>query len=189
MTSAVVLPAQRAIVDDIKTRMASDILTPEFRLTAASCRWPPSQSRDATVRAAAVGVSDWNGFLSEVKRQRVIGLVHGALLSAGIELPPAIAEELASRARRIVRRNLILTGEAVRLQQLLSSAGIPALVLKGAALAQLAYGSLDIKQTRDLDLLVPPDRAEAALQILERDGFELIAPAKHLSGTQRRALI
>jgi hypothetical protein len=189
MTSAGVLPAQRAFVDDIKTRMASDILAPEFRLTTACCRWPPSQSRDATVRAVAAGVSDWNRFLSEVKRQRVIGLVHAALFSAGIELPPAIAEELASRARRIVRRNLILTGEAVRLQQLLSSAGIPVLVLKGAALAQLAYGSLDIKQTRDLDLLVPPDRAEAALQILERDGFVLDAPAKHLSGTQRRALI
>ncbi len=93
MTSAGVLPTQRTFVDDIKTRMASDILAPEFRLTTACCRWPPSQSRDATVRAVAAGVSDWNGFLSEVKRQRVIGLVHAALFSAGIELPPAIAED------------------------------------------------------------------------------------------------
>ena len=43
-----------------------------------------------------------------------------------------------------------------RLQQLLDATDIPNVVLKGVALEQLAYGSLNKKQTRDIDLLVPP---------------------------------
>jgi hypothetical protein len=63
------------------------------------------------------------------------------------------------------------------------------MVLKGIALARLAYGSLELKQALDIDLLVTPDRAEAALQLLERNGFTLVAPAEHLSDDQRRALV
>jgi hypothetical protein len=71
----------------------------------------------------------------------------------------------------------------------LTAAGIPNLVLKGVALEQLAYGSIAAKQTRDIDLLVSPEHAEAALAILERDGYTLSLPATNLNGMQRRALI
>ncbi len=64
------------------------------------------------------------------------------------------------------------------------------MVLKGAAVAQLAYGSAAAaKHARDIDLLVAPDRAEAALRLIEGEGYALSLPAQRLSGTQRRALI
>lgn len=61
--------------------------------------------------------------------------------------------------------------------------------MKGLPLAQLVYGSCASKQTRDIDLLVPPERAEAALQILEREGYELRPPAERLGKAQRRAVL
>lgn len=166
-----------------------DASEPEFRLAAACCRWPPSETRDAAIRSAAAGTIDWRRFLKVAERQRVAGLVHNALLSAGVAPPAAIAQKLATDAQRIVRHNLISGVETVRLQNLFAAAEIPVVVLKGAVLAQLAYGSLGAKHARDIDLLVPPERAEAAMQLLEREGYALASPARQLGAAQRRALI
>src|SRR5580700_8419497 len=97
-------------------RAASDALAPEFLLAAACCRWPASQPRNVAVRNAAAGVTDWNHFLWLVRRQRIAGLVHDALLAAGINLPSAIAKKLGAWAARIGRRNSVLAAETVRLQ-------------------------------------------------------------------------
>jgi Uncharacterised nucleotidyltransferase len=169
--------------------LTDDSLSPEFFLIAACCRWPPSKARNAAIRAAAAGVTDWDHFLWHVKRQRVVGLVHDSLIGAAIDIPAPIAEELASHARKIARENLALAAETFQLQHALVAAGIPALALKGIALAHLVYGSVKSKQTRDLDLLVPPAHAEAAMQVLEREGYALSSPAKHLSKLQRHALV
>ena len=101
-------------------------------------------------------VADWNAVVLAARRQRVIGLVYDALLAAGVELPAAPAAEFARRAQAISRRNLLLATETFRLQKLLDAAAIPSVALKGVALAQLAYGSLKLKHTRDIDLLIPP---------------------------------
>jgi hypothetical protein len=170
-------------------RAASDVLAPEFLLAAACCRWPASEARNGAVRSAAAGVTDWNHFLWLVRRQRVAGLVHDAVLPAGIDLPSATANKLAAWAKRIARQNSVLAAETARLQRVLKTADIPVLVLKGVALAQLAYGSLGAKHARDIDLLVPPERAETAIQLLEREGYVLSSPAKQLSDRQRHAVV
>ena len=139
---------------------ADGIATPEFRLLAACCRWPPSTRRDAVIRDAADKVCDWDRFLWLTNRHRVAGLVYGALSSAQVELPPTADTVLSARARRIARRNLIISVETAQLQRSLDAAGIPCLALKGVALAHLAYGSVSSKDTRDIDLLVPPECAE-----------------------------
>jgi hypothetical protein len=165
------------------------LASPEFLLVAAGCCWPPSQSRDAAVRAAAARVGDWNAVLMTAQRQRVAGLVYDALMAAGVQLAAAAAAEFARRAQAISRKNLLLAGETCRLQKLLDAAEIPSVALKGVALAQLAYGSLKVKHTHDIDLLIPPDRAVAAMALLERDGYALSFPADHLDETQRRAVV
>ncbi|HEY1982269.1 MAG TPA: nucleotidyltransferase family protein [Xanthobacteraceae bacterium] len=164
-------------------------LTPEFLLTAACCRWPPSQARTDSIRAAAADIVDWEPFLRQVRRQRVAGLANAALAAAGIELPPPIAAVLSRQARRIVRTNLDFAFETLRLQRALEAEGIAALALKGVGLALLAYGSLDLKQARDMDFLIPPECAEAALRLLEGEGYVIWSPAQNLSPRQRRSLI
>jgi Uncharacterised nucleotidyltransferase len=170
-------------------RTAGALASPEFLLIAACCRWPPSQSRNAAVQAAATPVADWNAVVLAARRQRVAGLVYDALSAAGVQLPTVPATELARRAQAIFRKNLLLATETSRLQKLLDAAGIPSVVLKGVALAQLAYGSLKVKHTHDIDLLIPPDRALAAMALLERDGYALSFPASHLGEAQRRAVV
>src|SRR5690349_15011133 len=131
-------------------------MSPEFLLTAACCRWPPSNEHAAAIRAAVKDVTDWDHFLRLVKRHRVAMLVVEALRQSAVEVPPAISDELHHVAKRNVRGGLKLAVESYRLQSLLTAAGIPNLVLKGVAIERLAYGSSSAKQTRDIDLLVPP---------------------------------
>jgi hypothetical protein len=161
-------------------------LPDEFALVAACCRWPPSAERDRVVRAAAANVIDWDRVLQLVARHRVDGLVHAALVAAGV---PAIVPVLAVRAQRIAFRNGVLTDESVRLQAAFDAGQIPAMILKGSALAQLAYGLLTLKQARDIDVLVPADNVDAAMRKLEADGYRRIWPRGRLNAAQRRALV
>jgi hypothetical protein len=164
----------------------SDRLPDDFALVAACCRWPPSPARDQAVNAAAAKITDWDRWLRVVIRHRVEGLAHAALADAGIELPPAVAQDLTARAHRIAARSLATAVESVRLQNLCDAARIPNLVLKGASLAQLGYGALSIKQSRDIDLLTAPECVDTIVQLLERQGYELRQPAQGLTGRQRQ---
>ncbi len=167
--------------------MDNQTLSPEFRLTTACCGWPPSPARNEAVRAAAAGVSDWKRLVWMANRQRVVGLVHDALSEAAVEMPRETSEALAMHARRLAQQNAIFAAEAVRLQNLLALAQIPVLILKGLPLAQLAYGSYAIKQTRDIDLLVFPAQAETALALLKCEGYEALPPAAQPGTAQWRA--
>ena len=158
-----------------------------FQLACACCLWPRSPERDAAVRAAAEGV-DWARFLRVLARQRVTGLARDALRSAGVALPPEIDARLSALVQSGAVRGLGLAAESLRLGRLLSAEGVPALFIKGAALAQLAYGSQVLKSARDVDLLVSPDDAARALELLSREGYVAVAPAGELSPAQMRLL-
>jgi hypothetical protein len=162
---------------------------PEFLFVAACCRWPASPARDETVRANATKVEDWTRALWLAKRHRIAGLVHSTMAALEIPAEANVARELGAQAQVLARRNLLLAAETARLQGALEAAGIPAPALKGVALAQLAYGSLNVKDTRDIDLLVAPDRAEAALAIAESEGYALTYPAEHLNAPQLQAVL
>ncbi len=164
-------------------------LSGEFLLAAACCRWPLDGAAIAAIRQSAAGAIEWPRFLRLVRRHRVAGLVHNALQSAGVAVPLPHAETLAKAAQQIARQNLVLAAESRRLQGIFGAAGIRVVVIKGIALAQLAYGSLALKHSRDIDLLVAPDDALPALALLERADYALRSPAKQLSLTQRQAVL
>jgi Uncharacterised nucleotidyltransferase len=152
-------------------------LTPEFLLAAACCRWPASPARDTAISAAAAQVHDWEALLRVIGRHRIAGLVNDALPAAGAIVPAAVSAKLAARSKAIAQRNRLLLAELSVLQRALAADAIDFLVLKGAALAQIAYGSATCKQTRDIDLLVAPEHAHAALAALERAGYAPLPPA------------
>lgn len=161
----------------------------EFALAAACCRWPLGEAALGAIRERGEAAIDWAVFVDVVRRQRVAGLVHNALAAARIDCPSAAAEKVAALARHFAAQNLQASAESVRLQREFDGAGIPTIVLKGVALAQLAYGSLAFKHTRDIDLFVPPEFALSAFPLLERAGYALFSPAERLSAAQRRGLV
>lgn len=169
--------------------MSERAIPQEVLLVAACCRWPLSEAALAAIRTAASGPIDWPLFMRVVRRHRVVGLVHHALGAAHIDVPADIALDLAKRAENIARQAMRLAGETLRLQRLFDAERIPTVVLKGAAVAQLAYGTLGLKQAFDIDLLVPSDRARDAFRMLEKDGYRLRDPASELDDAQWRGVM
>jgi hypothetical protein len=148
---------------------------PEFSLAAACCRWPPSPSREAAIRAAASGI-DWPRFAAVVARHRVEGLVHDGLRRAGIAPPPEIAARLAAAGTGIARENLLFAAEAHRLNGLLEAAGARFLFLKGVTLNMLAYGTLALKKAADIDVAVAPEDYPPAIGAVAAAGYRCVAP-------------
>jgi Uncharacterised nucleotidyltransferase len=165
------------------------LLPKEFELAAACCRWPISEEAIADIRGLAKEAIDWSFFLRIVRRQHVVGLAHNVLAAAKIELPPPIARVLMAQAQRIAHRNLQLAAETARLQRTFDAANIPVMVLKGAPLAQLAYGSLTLKQSKDIDLLVPFERVQQALALLERESYASFRLPSNLNKNQFSSLM
>jgi len=156
--------------------------SPEFALVAACCHWPLHEAALDTVRAAAIAVTNWPAVLRLAARHRVTGLVQQALSDAAVMVPADVARHLAAQAQSTSRLSLALVAETMRLQRAFDAADIAVLVLKGAVLAQLAYGSLSVKHSKDIDLLVAPGDVSRALRLLENNGYAPAFPAARLEG-------
>jgi hypothetical protein len=72
----------------------------------------------------------------------------------------------------MVRQNLKHGAESMRIQRMFDDAGVPLLFVKGTTLAQLAYGTLALKHSWDIDLLVAPDSVPRALGLLAQAGYQ-----------------
>jgi len=68
--------------------------------------------------------------------------------------------------------NMALTGELIKIQNLLKSQAIPMLAFKGPVLAQLAYNNIAARQFVDLDILVPSKEVAKASQLLREQGYQ-----------------
>lgn len=146
-------------------------LPAELAQVVACCRWPHSRERLASVRAAASRPIDWDAFERVVARHRVSGLVHDGLRTAEIAVPAAVHGRLAEAAMVSARAALVMANENLRLQHAFDEAGLPNLSVKGSSLALLAYGTLGIKQSHDIDLLTTPEHATPARRLLMKLGY------------------
>lgn len=113
------------------------------------------------------------------------GLVLAHIREAKVRVPPAITVGLFARYKwharaATVRRRIV--GEAL---EALAQARIPLLVLKGAALAHLVYADSACRPMRDVDLLMRPQDARQAHDILRGMGF---APSETLTGVDHHHL-
>lgn len=140
-------------------------LAPEARLFVTAAR------RDATpgdlVRLIGPGFR-WPVLEALARREHAALWLFPALraLPAGA-VPPEVTRGLAAVAMMTEFRMRCLEQGLRQAAGVLSAAGIPLLLLKGAALGVTVYASFVERAMQDLDLLVPPAehaRAEAALR-------------------------
>lgn len=127
---------------------------------------------------------DWDYTLSQSWGQEVYPLVYDNLRKFGFDhVPQQAQEQLTSWYKLNAFRNQHMVEELCSLLTALDSAGIPAIPLKGVALAQSLYGDISLRLSRDLDILVPPHLAKSGLHVLTDMGY-----TQHLPGFEREAL-
>jgi hypothetical protein len=115
----------------------------------------------------------WDQFWHVADEQQVVPLAARCLTSPEVvaSLPGPIVDQ-AKQSRFVwLAHALGLHAELQRLMQALKSCGIPVAPLKGTALAERLYGSLDGRSTSDIDILVPESRLLEARAILRDNGY------------------
>lgn len=82
----------------------------------------------------------------------------------------------------IALHNMFLYGDLIRALIALNEAGVPVIVLKGAALADTIYPSLADRPMSDADILVQPGQRDRARAALERAGYRFLPEPPHRFG-------
>lgn len=141
------------------------------------------------VQSVAAAIGDWSAVVRVATRHRITGLVAESLRMAGVTLPQEAAARLSRREQQIVLQNLAFASETHRVLSGLDSAGVDALVVKGVALNLLAYGTLGLKEARDVDILIPPESIDAALAAMAALGYRRIIPDPMLEEARARTWI
>jgi hypothetical protein len=129
--------------------------------------------------AAADDVHDWPDLVNSACDHGLGPLLHEHITQCGVRVPDEAMARL--RGVRAFHRRANATRSAVTAEILtaLGAAGIEALVLKGAALAQTVYPEPGLRPMRDTDLLVRNAGAPRAQEILLGLGFAVAPEQAH----------
>ena len=121
----------------------------------------------------AVSSEEWEPLLSRVWNEGVPTLVFDAIRrkrSIG-SIPVTSLATLTGYVAAVKQANERIFATLQEVASVLRGAGIEIVVLKGAALAELVYENRDLRPMVDLDLLVKPELAERAIEVLLAAGF------------------
>lgn len=145
--------------------MTGGFITAEMACLAAATLWPRGEAeRERLAEMALMGL-DMTLLARLARRHHVSALVASALPDCPIAAPPSLLAKGLRHAR-----------ETARLSLLLEAAGVPVVVLKGAATALTAFGQHGYREALDIDLLVPPEHVAAALRVLEASDYHADHP-------------
>lgn len=142
---------------------------------------------------AAQEVTGWPEMLALAESHGLGPLLYTHLRAAGAPLPPEVKQALQGLYLRHRRANQLRANALAEIVAAYQAAGIQALVLKGAALAQLLYPEPGLRPMGDLDLLVSKSNLYQAQRVLAGLGFHTHLadpdhlPDKHLLAATRQS--
>ena len=145
------------------------------------------------------GWADPKRFLAAAARHGVVPLLVHALDRTKTldQWPPAIREPLVQAARRQVWVETQHRSELEQVLSALATLDVPALLMKGAALAYLYYPDPCLRPRYDTDLLVRKDDMPAVTRVLQASGYrrsnltsgDLVMPQRQFVRDDRHGLV
>ncbi len=141
----------------------------EFQLLLYCARSRPDAG--AVRNLVSEGV-DWQRLLKLAAQHGVRPILLQTLKSVCWDaVPEKIQVELTLFNKANVQRNLIFTGELLRLIDLFQKNAIPVAAFKGPVLADLVYGQISLREFSDLDIIVQEADLAKAEDILTARGY------------------
>lgn len=116
---------------------------------------------------------DWREILERAVQYEVAPLIYSNLKKAADsnQVPTKTLEQFKGLYYRQAIQNMNLYHKLKEVLVAFSEEGIPVIVLKGAALAELVYQNIALRPMRDLDLLVRKEDLNAADHLLQKLGY------------------
>ena len=142
----------------------------ENRLLLACMTQPAEPER---IRARMRPDINWALLAMNARRLHVAPLLYRALADAGeaAGVPDHISAELKRAYLTNAARNIGIYSHLAAILERFARLGIPVIVLKGAALAELVYTNRALRYISDLDLLLREEDLDPVEGLLREDGF------------------
>lgn len=161
--------------------MRNSDISAEEKLLLALCHLEFGVELQKSLRSLVAEVNDWQYFSHLANQHGIAALVFYNLDSHG--LTDIIPDEVFSFLRKTYMkslaansRNFQLTGKAL---DILESARIKTVLLKGMALEIMVYGNKGLRQMNDADVLTGKEDCIKAYRLLKREGY-ISLPVKSL---------
>src|SRR4030095_6695316 len=163
------------------------IARPEDQILICVARRSLDVAATANLRQLLRRDLDWNYLLLMAQRHRLVPSLHHHLVT---ECPEAIPSKVSAGLEKLnqenTRSNLLLTGELLKLVDLLQAHSIAAVPFKGPTLALWAYGDVGRREFGDLDILIKKQDVPAVRKLLAGEGF---TPRPELNAAQQAATL
>jgi hypothetical protein len=154
--------------------MARLMSPPEFELVLNCARAQPDVE---SIRGLVHQNLDWQAVFKIAERHGVRPMLRRGLKSACWHIVPNVMQlELERFNRAHVQKNLVFTGEFLKLVDLFRQNYIEVAAFKGPLLADLAYGDMSLREFNDLDILVHKTDLCKAEDILVARGYQAQFP-------------
>jgi Uncharacterised nucleotidyltransferase len=145
---------------------------PLYRFLALCARAECAAAQYRQIAQAAAEVTDWTIVPAYAELHGMAPLAYRHLVAAGVSLTLPVKREMQGLSARHRVANQVRTRVLIDILTKYESAGIRAMVLKGAALCHLLYPEPGLRPMRDLDLLVNPIDLLRAQRALTELGFD-----------------
>lgn len=117
-------------------------------------------------------IEDWEGFVSLAYSHGIFPLVYRTLKEYAHLIPEYIFAHMKQNYMDIVKQNMLMTSELIKVIKILEENGIEAISFKGPVLSQMAYGDVVSRQYCDLDILVKEKDLNKSFVLLENNYFK-----------------
>lgn len=135
---------------------------------------------DQLARAAAQ-LTDWQGLAALAESHGMAPLLYTHLKTARVQLSPAVRRELQGLYVRHRQANQVRMRVLYDIIAACNATGIQAIVLKGAALANLVYAEPALRPMSDLDLIVSETDLLRTQSVLIELGFAALPSGRVLA--------
>ena len=163
------MPEQAPVRMALRLNRLQETMAAEERLLLLSAG---DRGNDGAMREVARGPVDWARFLGLAQLERAVPVVYPRLRRVAADLvDPDTLEKMRRLAMVSDFAMLHLETRLRESLQVLDSAGIRVLLLKGAALASSAYSGVRNRPMSDVDILVDPSNAALARRLMLGAGW------------------
>jgi hypothetical protein len=149
-----------------------------YRLLALCARAEWFAAHDKLLVQAAAQIPDWEIVPARAEAHGMAPLLHAHLRSAGIHPPRPVTRQLQGLYLQHRRANQIRADVLREILAAFETAGVQALILKGAALSHLVYPEPGLRPMSDIDLLVSRSDPAKAQEALAGLGFDAPLPSR-----------
>jgi hypothetical protein len=125
-------------------------------------------------------IKNWNDFISLSYSHGVFPLVYQVLKKYENDIPLDVFAFMKQTYMNVVKTNMLMTSELIKVSNLLEENGIKAIAFKGPVLSAMAYGDVISRQYVDLDILVDENKLDEVASILESNKYTTINSSKLL---------